>query len=88
MSAKVPRRRDKKAKELGEQFGVSARQIRRLVAEPREEYVGRAAARRAQIVRLREQGLSYQQIAETVGCPIGSVRSGLYTHRRSESSGR
>jgi DNA-binding NarL/FixJ family response regulator len=82
MSAKVPRRRDKKARELAEQFGVGTRQIQRLVAEPRQDYLARAAAQREQIARLRERGLSYQQIAEEVGCPIGTVRSSLHHHRK------
>ncbi len=85
MSAQVPKRRTKKAKELAEQFGISTRQVRWRIAEPREEYVGRAAARREQIAQLREQGLSYQQIADTVGCPIGSVRSSLYHHRKGQA---
>lgn len=71
-----PPPRRKTARELAEQFGVSRRTVNRAVSEPREVFLGRAAARRAQAVQLRQEGLKYAEIAEAMGCSIGAV-SGL-----------
>lgn len=61
------RRRRMTAREAAERFGVSPRTIRRVVAEERGEYVGRAASRREQIITLHRQGLKQKAIAEQLG---------------------
>ena len=50
-------RRKHTARELGEKFNRSPRTIRRIIAEPREEYRSRAAARHKQIRDLRAAGM-------------------------------
>lgn len=77
MSAVTPARRNKTARELAEQFGVSRRTIQRAIAEPRAEYDARAAARHARIRELREEGRSYRAIAAEVGVSVGTVHYAL-----------
>ena len=67
MTAVNPQRRPITAKELAERLGCSPRTAQRLVAEPREQFLARAAQRRAQAWELRQAGLSYKQIAEQTG---------------------
>lgn len=75
MAAKNPVRRNKTAKELAEKWGASDRTIRRIIAEPREDYEARAAARRERAQSLRAAGATYRQIADELGISIGSVSS-------------
>jgi transposase len=75
MAAKNPVRRTRTARELAEQYGASRRTIQRMIAEPREEFEARAAAKRARAQQLRLEGASYRQIAEELGISIGSVSS-------------
>ncbi|WP_432489006.1 RNA polymerase sigma factor [Kineococcus sp. SYSU DK018] len=82
MSAQQPGRRKVTAREAAEKYGVSPRTVRRLVAEPRSDFLSRAAARRAQAVQLRLDGASYAEIAEAMGCSTGSVGSLLHDARR------
>lgn len=83
MTAKNPVRRSVPAKELAHKFGVSERTVRRLIAEPREELLARAAAHRAEALRLREvEGLPYAQIAEQMGIPLGTAKRLVHTARK------
>ncbi|WP_067828384.1 helix-turn-helix domain-containing protein [Actinomadura kijaniata] len=84
MTASTPERRTKSAKELAEQFGISERHVRRLIAEPRSEYLERAAARRAKAAELRKQGLKLKDIAEEMGCTVGTVGRLLHDVRKYE----
>jgi len=61
------RRRKMTASEAAKRFGVSPRTIRRVVAEERADYVGRATSRRDQIITLYRQGLKQIEIAEKLG---------------------
>lgn len=70
-------RRNQTARELANRFGVSARTIRRTVAEERSEYLTRAQERRLRIRELRETGLSMRAIAAEVGCSVGTVHNAL-----------
>lgn len=64
------------ARELAARTGLSERTVRRVIAEERDVYVGRAQERRAQIVELYRHGLTHAQIAErlTVTRPLVSRR--------------
>src|SRR3546814_8343984 len=64
--AKNPVRRKMTAAAAAEKFGASTRTIQRLFAEPRDDYLGRAKARRDKAVELRKQGLKYREIAEAM----------------------
>lgn len=80
MGAKVARRRNKTAREVAAKFGMSERHLRRFVAEQREDFEGRAAARQDEALELRAKGLSYSQIATVLSCSrdtaAGLVRRG------------
>ena len=52
MTAHTPGRRKLTAREAAERFGVCPRTIRRIVAEPRDEFEARAASRRKQAAEL------------------------------------
>ena len=77
MSAETPVRRNKTARQLAEQFGVSMRTIQRAVAEPRDEYNARAVARHERIRSLRREGLSMRAIAKQEGVSVGTVHYAL-----------
>ena len=77
MSAVTPARRNKTARELAEQFGVSTRTIQRAIAEPREDFEARAAERHARIRELRTEGKSMRAIAAEVGVSVGTVHYAL-----------
>jgi len=70
------------AREGAARLGVSPRTIQRIIAEPREEFEQRAAAQRTRAVELRNQGLMYRQIAEEMGCSVGTVGKRLHDARR------
>ena len=82
MSAQQPGLRKMNAREAAEKYGVSPRTVRQLVAEPRQDFLNRASARRAQAVRLRTSGASYVEIAEAMGCSTGTVGRLLHDARR------
>ncbi|MDY6050889.1 MAG: helix-turn-helix domain-containing protein [Rothia sp. (in: high G+C Gram-positive bacteria)] len=63
MVAENPVRRKKTARELAEQLGISQSTVRRLMAEPRADYLARANTKREQVAELRAQGLSVRAIA-------------------------
>ena len=82
VSARAQQRREVTARELAARIGSSERTARRLVAEPRSEFLARAAANRARAVELREQGHTYAEIAITMHLPIGSVGKLLHAARK------
>lgn len=77
MSAEHPIRRERSAREVAKQLGVSIRTVKRVIAEPREQFLSRADERRTLIRSLREQGMTYRAIADQVGCSIGTVHNAL-----------
>lgn len=77
MTATTPARRNKTARELAEQFGVSTRTIQRAIAEPRAVYEARVEARHERIRELRAEGLSYRAIAAELDISIGTVHYAL-----------
>lgn len=73
MVAENPVRRKKTARELAEQLGISQSTVRRLMAEPRTDYLARANAKREQVAELRATGLSVRAIANQLGISKSSV---------------
>lgn len=86
MPAKNPVRRAKTARELAEKFGASDRTIRRMIAEPRDNYEARAAEKRMKAQQLRDEGATYRQIADVLEVSIGSVSSLLRQRETSKAS--
>ncbi|TCN53441.1 sigma-70-like protein [Rhodococcus sp. SMB37] len=82
--ARAKQRRAITAKELARRLGSSERTARRLVAEPREDFLERAEARRRRVVGLREQGMKYREIAEEMGISTGAVGRILHDARKVE----
>lgn len=82
MSAETPQRRKVTAREAADRLGVSTRTVQRIAAEPREEFLSRAAQRRARAVALRESGLMYREIAEEMGITIGAAGRLVHTARQ------
>jgi hypothetical protein len=74
------------AREAAEKIGVTERHIRRVVAEPREEYLARAAAQRERILELREQGMKHREIAATLGIPLGTVGTTLWHAKKRQET--
>lgn len=80
----VRQRRKKTAKEIAERFGVSERTVRNHMAEERDDYEGRAAARRATAGRMFGEGASWAEIAEAVGGSEWSARALVRRHRQEQ----
>lgn len=72
---KIAKSRTMTAKEAAKRFGKSPRTIRRLVAEDRSDYEGRAANRRRIAGTMHEQGASWAEIAAAVGGTEWAARS-------------
>lgn len=87
MTAARPGRRTVTARELAERFNRSPRTIRRIVAEPRDDFEARARARQTEALALRAQGLSYAQIAATMGVTRDAA-AGLVRRGRQHTSTR
>jgi transposase len=85
--AKNPVRRKMTAAEAAERFGASTRTIQRLFAEPRDDFLDRAKARRQRAVELREQGLKYREIAEEMGISTGTVGGLLHDAKKHDEQG-
>lgn len=77
MTALRPGRRTGTARELAQRLGVSERTIRRYVAEPRDQFDARAAARHDRIRELRAEGLSMRAIAAELDISVGTVHYAL-----------
>lgn len=80
--AETAARRSISAREGAAKLGVSDRTVRRLVAEPRDNFETRARERRQRAAELRNSGWSYKQIADEMGCSIGAVGSLLHIARK------
>jgi DNA-directed RNA polymerase specialized sigma24 family protein len=66
--ARTPGRRTMTAREASALLGFSERHIRRVVAEPRHEFLARAAERQLKAAELKDQGKSYREIGEALKC--------------------
>lgn len=82
MAAENPVRRTKTAREMAERLGVSVRTVRKIVAEPRDEFENRARERREKAAELRASGLKYKEIAEKMGISTGAVGALLHDARK------
>ncbi|QXF84530.1 replication protein RepB (plasmid) [Rhodococcus pyridinivorans] len=83
-SAQAQQRRSITAKELARRLGSSERTARRLIAEPRDQFLERAERRRKQVVGLRQQGMKYREIAEKLEMSTGAVGRILHDARKLE----
>lgn len=87
MSATKQGRRDVTARELAERFGVTPRHIQNIWAEPREEWEARGQARQREALGLREQGLTYQAIADQMGISRGAAAGLVHRARQTVACG-
>ena len=78
MGAEHAVKRKRTAREVAERLGVSERTVRNFVAQPREEYLADAAARRQRIRAMRAEGLSMRAIAEREGVTVGAVHYAIH----------
>lgn len=83
--AETPARRSMTAREGAERFGVSTRTIQRVIAEPRAEFLARAAERRKRVLELRAQGLKLREIAEELEMTTGGVGTILHHVRKAQA---
>jgi len=82
MGAENPVRRSRTARDTAERLGISVRTVRKYIAEPRNDFEARGKASRDQAASLREQGMTYIQIAEAMGTTTGNVGRMLYDARQ------
>jgi transposase len=83
VGAETPKRRTMTAREAAARTGLHPVTIRRLMAEPRGEFLARAKARRDRVLELRAKGLKHREIAEELGVPIGTVGRLLHEAKKS-----
>jgi DNA-directed RNA polymerase specialized sigma24 family protein len=74
------------AREAAELLGCTPRHIRRVVAEPREEFLARAAERRESVMALRGKGLKYREIADELRLPMGTVKTIIHHAKQKQDS--
>lgn len=84
MVAEKPIRRKKTARELADQLGVSQSTVRRLMAEPRDQYLARADTKREQVAQLRVQGFSVRAIAEKLEISKSAVGRYVQEHEQKQ----
>lgn len=68
MTAETPARRKKTAREVAQKVECSPRTIRRIVAEPRDDFLKRSRARQDLALQLKDAGLKYREIGERLNC--------------------
>lgn len=68
MGAENPGRRTMTAREAAERLGCSPRTVQRVMAEPRHQFLARAAERQLRAAEMKDQGKSYREIAESLEC--------------------
>lgn len=68
MSAQFPERRNRTAREIAESMHISQRTVRKAMAEPREEFLARAAERQLKAAELKDHGKTYREIGELLEC--------------------
>jgi DNA-directed RNA polymerase specialized sigma24 family protein len=85
-AARTPARRTMTAREAAEKTGFTARHIRRVVAEPRDEFLARAAQRRERVMALRGEGKKYREIADELGLPMGTVKTIIHHAKAKQAS--
>lgn len=86
MSAQTPARRKMTAREAAELVGCTPRHIRSVVAEPRHEFLARAAERREKVMALRDQGKKYREIADELGISVGTVSTIIHHAKKMQAS--
>lgn len=86
MGAENPIRRPMTAREAAERLGCSLRTVQRVMAEPREEFLARAAERREAVMALRGKGLKYREIADELGLPMGTVKTIIHQAKLKQAS--
>ena len=82
MAALNPQRRTGTARELAARYGISERSVRDVIAEPRDDFEARARARQMQALGLREQGMTYQAIADQMGISRGAAAGLVHRARQ------
>jgi predicted transcriptional regulator len=75
MTARVQQPRKKTARELAEKFGVSERTIRNHMAAERSWWVAQRHELREKAATMRDTGMTWKQVGETLGITEGSARA-------------
>lgn len=86
MGAENPGRRTMTAREAAERLGCSPRTVQRVMAEPREDFLARAAERRERVMALRGEGKKYREIADELGLPMGTVKTIIHQAKLKQAS--
>ena len=82
MTAETPTRRSVTAQEGAEALGCSSRTVRRIAAEPRDEFIKRSRARQDLALELKKAGLKYREIATVLRLSPETVKVHLFQARK------
>lgn len=89
MTARHQRQRKYTAKEGASRTGISERHVRRLVAQPRDEWLAEKAAEREAIRAFHdEEGHSWTQTAAHFGLHVDTVKRRAYNARKERAAER
>ena len=88
MTAETPARRTVTAKEGAEALGCSTRTIRRIAAEPRDEFIKRSRARQDLALELKNAGLKYREIANRLACSEKAAQNLVHRARERHALGK
>ena len=82
----LPRRRQRTARELAQLMGIGERHVRRICAEPRASFLRRAETRQQAVVRLRDGGYSWDDIAAGLSITKAAAH-GLFQRAKRKKAG-
>lgn len=87
MTAQSPQRRRMTAREGAARTGVSERHVRRLVAQPRDEWIADMAAEREAIRAFHDdEGHSWPETAKHFGLHVDTVKRRAYRARKERAA--
>lgn len=75
------KKRDVKAKDLAQKYGISVSTVKKYFSQDRQDYIKEQALRRAEMYKLKLDGLTLTEIAQKYNCTRHNVSLLIKKHR-------
>lgn len=75
------KKRDVKAKDLAKKYGISVSTVKKYFSQDREDYIRELALRRAEMYKLKCDGLTLTEIAKKYNCTRHNVSLLIKKHK-------